>query len=253
MEEEERGAQSEGEVPEDGAQNGGAPNGHMPEREMCESGKNGELCPESEPQNGGKEGRMRRNFALWRKPMPCQGKRYSKSFQIALAGISCALAVAALVIGYYSQFIIASMFVVAEVALMIPLSKQFIAVDLLAYLATVILGLFVSGFLGQPWLFVPFIMFFGLHPVVNCLQLKYSVNRWLALIVKIIWFDAMLFVWFYALGRVMGLDDNEFIQRIYPYLWIIILVGGSLLLWVYDYIMFKVQIWINRLVYKIKK
>ena len=243
MDEEERGVQPEGETP-DGTQNGGMQKGSSPEVNPHDNGGN-------VPGSGKNVGR--RKIALWSKPAPYQGKKYSKSFQIALAGISCALAVAALVIGNYVQVIIASMFIVAEVALMIPLSKQFIAADLLAYLATVILGLVVGGLAGQWWVFIPFVMFFGLHPLVNCLQLKYSVNRWLALIVKMIWFDAMLLVWFYALGGLMGLYESSFWQTIYNYVWIIILVVGSLLLWVYDYIMFKVQIWINRLVYKIKK
>lgn len=210
--------------------------------------------PEEQPAGGQPEndgGKARRKVALWHKPAPCQGKKYSKSFQIALAGISCALAVVALIIGYYAQYIIASMFIVAEVALMVPLSKQFIKADILAYLGTVILAV-VFGAVAKFWDLIPFIMFFGLHPVVNCLQQKYSVNRWLALIVKMVWFDTTLLVWFYAIGGLMGIS-NELLQTIYNYVWIIILVGGSLLLWLYDYIMFKVQIWINRLVDKIKK
>ncbi|MFQ7077672.1 MAG: hypothetical protein ACLRSW_06880 [Christensenellaceae bacterium] len=35
-------------------------------------------------------------------------------------------------------------------------------------------------------------MFFGLHPLVNALQLKFKVKRWIAA-VKAVWFDASMF------------------------------------------------------------
>ena len=136
---------------------------------------------------------------------------------------------------------------------MVPLSKQFYVMDVLAYVATVILALLVGGLVGRWWEFIPFVMFFGLHPLANSLQLKYRVNRWVALAVKMVWFDAMLLVMYYALGSFMGLDSSTFWQTINDYVWIIILVAGSLFLWLYDYVMFKVQIWINMLVYRIKK
>ncbi len=198
----------------------------------------------------GKKGR----FVLWQKPLPQKDRRkYSRSFQIALAGISCGAAFAALLLGYYVYWILATAYIVAQVALMVPLSKQFYVMDVLAYVATVILALLVGGLVGRWWEFIPFVMFFGLHPLANSLQLKYSVNRWIALVVKMVWFDAMLFVMYYALGSFMGLNASTFWQTINDYVWIIILVAGSLFLWLYDYLMFKVQIWINMLVYRIKK
>ena len=35
--------------------------------------------------------------------------------------------------------------------------------DVLAYVATVILALLVGGLVGRWWEFIPFVMFFGLH------------------------------------------------------------------------------------------
>ena len=134
-----------------------------------------------------------------------------------------------------------------------PFNFAYDVMDVLAYIATVILALLVGGLVGRWWEFIPFVMFFGLHPLANSLQLKYSVNRWVALVVKMVWFDAMLFVMYYALGSFMGLNASTFWQTINDYVWIIILVAGSLFLWLYDYLMFKVQIWINMLVYRIKK
>ena len=207
-----------------------------------------------EREGAGAERGKKRHFVLWQKPLPQKDRRkYSRSFQIALAGISCGAAFAALLLGYYVYWILATAYIVAQVALMVPLSKQFYVMDVLAYVATVILALLVGGLVGRWWEFIPFVMFFGLHPLANSLQLKYSVNRWIALVVKMVWFDAMLFVMYYALGSFMGLNASTFWQTINDYVWIIILVAGSLFLWLYDYLMFKVQIWINMLVYRIKK
>lgn len=204
--------------------------------------------------SGGGAEPAKRRFVLWQKPVEQKNRRrYSRSFQIALSGISCAIAVAALMLGYYVYWILATAYIVAQVALMVPLSKQFYVMDVLAYIATVILALLVGGLVGRWWEFIPFVMFFGLHPLANSLQLKYRVNRWVALAVKMVWFDAMLLVMYYALGSFMGLDSSTFWQTINDYVWIIILVAGSLFLWLYDYVMFKVQIWINMLVYRIKK
>lgn len=260
------------EVPQDG-QNCGADNQKAPQygQTNARSGQNG-ATPE-EPGGGQSEGNFsegsggkgshdggrsgqkeRAKFTLWQRPAEDPNrKKYSRAFQVALAGISCGIAVAALMLGYYVNVLIGTAYIVAQIALMIPLSKQFYGVDLLAYIATVVLALLVGGLVGRWWEFIPFVMFFGLHPIVNSLQIRYRVNRWLALVVKMIWFDAMLFVMYYALGSFMGFTSSEFWQTINNYVWIIILVAGSLLLWLYDFIMFKVQIWINMLVYRIKK
>lgn len=209
---------------------------------------------DDEKNHSAEEQKPGRRFLLWQRPIEDKNRRkYSRAFQIALAGISCAIAVAALMLGYYVYWILATAYIVAQVALMVPLSKQFYVMDVLAYIATVILALLVGGLVGRWWEFIPFVMFFGLHPLANSLQLKYRVNRWLALVVKMVWFDAMLFVMYYALGSFMGLDTSTFWQTVNDYVWIIILVAGSLFLWMYDYVMFKVQIWINMLVYRIKK
>ncbi len=203
----------------------------------------------------GGSAKKRRKFRLWSKPLPAPENRYSKSFRIALSGISCALAAIFLSLGFFSGVLIATGFLIAEVALMVPLSKQFILGDFLAYLGTVLIAI-IFGAVAQFWSLIPFIMFFGLHPLANCLQIKYSVNRWIALLVKMIWFDVTLYVaYIVVFNGVLGASAGQsaFFDFINEYIWLFIIVIGSLFLWVYDYIMFKVQIWINRLVYRIKK
>ena len=110
------------------------------------------------------------------------------------------------------------------------------------------------GAMGQAWLLVPFAMFFGLHPLLNALQLRFNVNRWIAYIVKAAWFDFSLWVMYVLVfGSSIGDPDIEIYRIINDYILLIIFVGGTVIFLAYDYIMFKFQLIVNTLVYRIKK
>ena len=110
-------------------------------------------------------------------------KKYSHSFEIALSAISCAVAVICLLLGFWSDVLLASGYLFGIIALMVPLSKQFYWGGFLAYVGTVILAI-IMGAAVRFWDIVPFIMFFGLHPLINALQVRFKINRWLALAIK---------------------------------------------------------------------
>ncbi|MCD7728981.1 MAG: hypothetical protein LUI60_03620 [Clostridia bacterium] len=184
--------------------------------------------------------------------------KYSKSFEIALSAISCAVAVLFLTLGVFSRYLLATGYIVAQIALMIPLSKQFALGDFLAYLGTVILAL-ILGAVASFWDVVPFIMFFGLHPLANYFQVKFKINKWIALVIKMVWFDVTLYVMYLLMWNITGITGMgsqtiinvvEFVEK---YIWLFIIVLGSLFLWLYDFIMFKAQIWVNKLIYRIRK
>ncbi len=181
----------------------------------------------------------------------------SKSFEIALSGISCAIAVAFLPLGIMTGVgsLTAAGYFIAILALMLPLSKQFLRGAFLAYAATCILT-FVLGAAVKFWDLVPFIMFFGLHPIANVLQLKFKINKWLAYVVKALWFDATLIAGYYLVfngllgGSLLPAEIYDFINK---YIFLLIFTLGTAVFFVYDYLIFKMQIMINLLVYKIKK
>ena len=206
---------------------------------------------EGEQLRGGKK----RRFVLWERPQPLPKQKYSRSFMIALSAISCAFAAIFLSLGVLSNVLVATGYIIAEVALMAPLSKRFYLGDFLAYLGTVLLAVLL-GALGQFWSLVPFVMFFGLHPMFNAFQLRFKLTRWIALVFKMIWFDATLYVaYLVVFNGVLGAgsDYSAFFDFVNKYIWLFIAVLGSLFLWFYDYVMFKTQVWVNRLVGKIKK
>jgi hypothetical protein len=179
--------------------------------------------------------------------------KYSKSFEVALSALSCAVASGFLALGILNNYILATGYFMAAIALMVPLSKQFFMGDFLAYIGTVILAV-ILGAVVQFWNLIPFIMFFGLHPLLNSLQIRFKINKWLAFLIKAIWFDFTLWVMYkLVFGGFLGFNNSEFADIINTYIWAFIAVGGTIFFLVYDYFMFKIQIAVNKLVYRIKK
>ncbi len=184
-------------------------------------------------------------------------KKYSKSFEIALSALSCAFAVGFLSLGLLStgDYLLGLWYMLAILALMLPLSKQFILGGFLAYAGTLILTV-VLGAAVQFWNLVPFAMFFGLHPLANCLQIRFKINRWLALAVKALWFDCTLLAgYFLVFGGVLGGSflSAEFYEILNKYIYVFIFCLGSPAFFVYDYLIFKCQSMVNMFVRRIKK
>ena len=113
------------------------------------------------------------------------------SHQIALAALACALTTIFLTIGVYSEFLLFTGYLLGSIALMLPLAKKSWWGYGLAYLASCILAFLFNA--GRFWDLLPFIMFFGLHPLVNELQLRIKINRWIACAVKALWFDVTMY------------------------------------------------------------
>lgn len=166
------------------------------------------------------------------------------SHEIALSGLSCAIATALLTIGIYSEILLLSAYLVASIALMLPLSKQSWWGFSLAYLGTCILT-----FIFTSWKFfdlLPFIMFFGLHPLINELQLKIKINRWVAFAIKAAWFDgAMYLIWRFIF------EMTTTITFLDKYMIWVILIGGTAFFLLYDYVAFKWRGIVNKLVARI--
>ena len=168
------------------------------------------------------------------------------AYEIALSALSCAIATIFLTIGVYSAVLLFTGYLLACVALMLPLAKKSYVGYVLSYIATVILSLIfnASGFFDL----LPFIMFFGLHPLVNELQLKVKINRWLAFAIKALWFDATMYViWRFVFGMTTTIPLID--QYILP----MILVFGTAFFVFYDYTMYKWRYAVNRLVQRITK
>ncbi len=183
-------------------------------------------------------------------------QKYSKSFEIALSAISCAVAVLSLSMGVFAGgYFLGLWYLIAVLALMVPLAKQFYWGGFLAYLGTCILTV-VLGAAARFWDLLPFIMFFGLHPLANALQIRFKINRWLAYAIKAVWFIGTLFAGYFMIlyGFIGGgVTSSALYQNIKNYIYIIIPAAGAVAFLVYDYLIFKCQIMVNYLIYRIRK
>nr|MBR6778237.1 hypothetical protein [Clostridia bacterium] len=172
--------------------------------------------------------------------------RKISAYEIALSALSCALSTILLTVGVYSEILLFTGYLFACVMLMLPLAKQSYWGYGLSYLATCILS-FIFG-AGRFLDLLPFVMFFGLHPLVNELQLKTKINRWVACGVKALWFDGTMYViwrFVFAVTTEILFVDKYFLP--------IILVVGTAFFVFYDYAMYKWRAGVNTLVKRITR
>ncbi len=168
------------------------------------------------------------------------------SYEIALSALSCALSTILLIVGAYSEILLFTGYLFGCVALMLPLAKKSYWGYFLSYAATCILCLIFAA--SRILDFLPFIAFFGLHPLVNELQLKTKINRWIACFVKALWFDGTMYViWRFVFAVTTGVTFLD--EYILP----IILIGGTAFFIFYDYAMYKWRAGVNSLVDRIAK
>ncbi len=168
------------------------------------------------------------------------------SYEIALSALACAIATIFLTLGVYSEFLLFTGYLLACVALMLPLAKQSYRGYALAYLASCILSFIFNA--ARFWDLLPFIMFFGIHPLVNELQLKIKINRWVACAIKALWFDVTMYlIWRFVFGMTTAIP---FVDK---YIIWILLIGGSLFFVVYDYFMYQWRAVVNNTVRRISK
>jgi hypothetical protein len=168
------------------------------------------------------------------------------AYEIALSALACAIATLMLLIGTYSAVLLFTGYLLACIALMMPLAKKSYVGYALAYIATCLLSLMFG--IAHFFDLLPFILFFGLHPLINELQLKTKINRWLACGIKALWFDGtMYFIWRFVFGMSTTIPLID--QYILPFL----LVFGTAFFVFYDYMMYQWRAVIHNLVRRITK
>ncbi len=168
------------------------------------------------------------------------------SYEIALSALSCAVATLLLTIGIYAEILLFTGYLLGCIALMLPLAKQSYWGYGLSYIATCILSFIFNA--GRFLDLLPFVAFFGLHPLINELQLKTKINRWVACAVKAVWFDGTMYLlWRWVFAVTTGF---VFLDK---YVWVLILTVGSVFFIFYDYAMYKWRAWVNSAVERITK
>ena len=168
------------------------------------------------------------------------------AYEIALSALACAMSVICLTVGVLSEILLFTGYMLGAMAMMLPLAKRSYVGYGLSYVATCVLATIFCG--SRFWDVLPFIMFFGLHPFVNEMQLKIKINRWLACAIKALWFDVTVYlIWRFIFGMTTSIPSLD------AYMVPIILVFGTIFFIFYDYCMYKARIGINALVTRITK
>ncbi len=182
-------------------------------------------------------------------------KRPTNSYEIALSGIACALATIALTVGAYVNVFYGAGMILAVFALMVPLAKGFPLGSFLAFCGTAIFAFLFSAF--AIFRLLPFIVFFGLHPIVNYFQKKYIKKFPLhlpAFLVKAAWFDLTVWLmWSCVLVPVFGVASMWWYEFVAAHFFLVLFAGGTLLFAVYDTLIFFSQRSVDLIIARIKK
>ena len=160
---------------------------------------------------------------------------------IAVSAVATALGVVFLTLGAYISTLDLSALFMAALVIMLPLSKGSLKGAFLTYGATAILAFII----GMSRFYVPllYVLFFGIHPIINYLQEKGGKKLWLLYPVKAVWFVGACFLMYYAFT--MFVVEIEIAKQIMP---VIITVIGLLFFIVYDLVMKRFQTLTERIV-----
>lgn len=165
------------------------------------------------------------------------------SRRIALSGIASALSTMFLIVSVYIPLMDMSCMVLASLSLLIPIAKNDYFGASLAYLSASILGLLTTGnVLG----ILPYVIFFGLHPILVSLVIKWHLPVILQLVIKLVFANLAIFLAWRFLGLVLVISEFEF-----PY-WLIALVG-SLGFILYDWLIVRLKMIFNYYIDKFVK
>lgn len=167
--------------------------------------------------------------------------------EVALAGVATAIATIFLAVGNFTSILLFIGYLVASFALYLPLAKGSYRGYAMAYVSTVLLTLLLIGTAGYIVDLLPFIVFFGLHPLLNELELRFSVPKLIAKAVKAAWFDGAMWLFWWLIVQTTG------VTWIDAYALPIILFGGTLFFLVYDAAYFRIREQVYALVKRISK
>ena len=156
------------------------------------------------------------------------------SYEIALSAIACAAATLVLTLGAMYPPMRFTGYLFGCLAIMLPLACGYNLGALLCFLGASLLALIFSGFRFMD--LIPFGIFFGLHPIVNALQKKFKLNKYLSYACKAVWFDVSA----YLTWRLV-FSMNTAIPLLDKYIVPIIIVFGSLFFIAYDVLIFRTQ------------
>ncbi len=129
---------------------------------------------------------------------------------VALSGISAALALVFIVGAIYIPFATLSFYILAALSISLPLMKKNIIASILSYVAASLLAFFVGTIK-----MLPFVMFFGLYAIIQWLldfyfYEKIDINKWIKISINVVIKIGYFALVFWGLFELMNLTIADF-------------------------------------------
>ena len=116
--------------------------------------------------------------------------------EVALSGITAALAVGAVVLSYFVGVLTLTFLALASVILTLPMMADSLRGSVFAYVAASGLGFLFVGYVAV----MPFVLIFGLYPIVDYLLRKYLKKRAIVLPLEIVFANLSFLATYFAIG-----------------------------------------------------
>ncbi len=157
-----------------------------------------------------------------------------KSRVVAYAAVSAALGTIMLTAGAYTGLGEFFWYFAAGVCVMITFPLKSLAGSFLSFVVCAILSLLTTGF--NVIFLLPYFVFFGAYPVSLYIEERYNANKWLMIAITLIWFNASLYVMY--LFTKLFVPETDFIK---DNIFIFLFTGGTLIFFLYRFVMKRIQ------------
>ena len=160
---------------------------------------------------------------------PKKPSRQEAVYQIALAGISAAIALLFVGLSVLVRFSTVAFYVAASVAIMVPLAKRYYLAGVFAYAVAASLGFVIAG---DIYTVAGFVVYFGPMALITGILFNKKVKWFIALPIKILYINGALALLYFVCNTIM-IDASIMDKLSYP----IIALVGTLALVLIDYVL----------------
>ncbi len=162
------------------------------------------------------------------------------SYEIAFSAVSASFSLLFVWLSTVVSFLSITFSCIAAVMLMLPLTLGSFRASFLSYIVVSALSFAVTVFPNQ----MPFVLFFGFYSFAGYLINLKIKPFWLGYIIKLVYFNLVLFIILKFLGLNLSDTVNEFVSDKYY----VVAILGSILFLVYDYAYYSVLNLLTKLV-----
>ncbi|MCM1306194.1 MAG: hypothetical protein NC037_03340 [Bacteroides sp.] len=155
--------------------------------------------------------------------------RQEAIYQLALAGISAAIALLFVGLSVLVRFSTVAFYVAASVAIMVPLAKRYYLAGFFAYAVAAALGFVIAG---DIYTVAGFVAYFGPMALITGIMYNKKVKWYIALPVKVVYINGALALLYFVCHTIM-IDASIMDKLSYP----IIALVGTIALVLIDYVL----------------